>query len=103
MLEKHKQDIKVDNEITVSKGNDPKLASEVSAWQTQAIGHNISINRFKHWSTQLFLPFMEDMMVVVSRIIKDSNGTVFDSAVGNRLERYTALLIKANESNSLSQ
>ena len=103
MLEKNQHDIKVDIEITALKGNDDKLASEVSACQTQAISQDISINRFKHWSTQLFLPFMEDMMVVVSRIIKDSNGTVFDSAVGNRLERYTALLIKANESNSLSQ
>ena len=75
MLEKNKHDIKVDNEITGSKGNDHKLASEVWTWQTQAISHDISINRFKHWSTQLFLPCMEDMVVVVNRIIKDSNGS----------------------------
>jgi hypothetical protein len=103
MLEKNKHDITVDKEITVLKVNDDKLASEVTAWQTQALSHDISINRFNHWSTQLFLPFMEDMVVVVSRIIKDSNGTMLDSVVGSRLEQYKALLIKTNETNRPTQ
>ena len=103
MEEKNKHDVMVDKEISALKMNADKRASEVTVLQTHVIRNDNSFKRFDHWSSQLFLPLLEEMLSVVSRCNTDLNGVMLDTETGSRLEHCKALLLKANDPNRLSQ
>ena len=81
--------------------NPDKRVSEVTVLHTHVIRNDNSFRRFDRWSSQLFLPLLEELLSVVSRCNIDLNGAMLDTETGSRLEHCKALLLKANEPNRL--